>query len=391
MSTAAGLALACTALLPTAVDVEAGVGKGVVVAADDGSFDVQLRARLQLRAAVTADDDADEGEDAVRPEFFVRRARVTLGGQLLHELFEWKLQLGMSQNDVEADLPIIVRDAYVTWNAPAHLAVRFGQMKVPFDRQRVTSSSSLQFADRSRMVNELNLDRDIGVVLTHNALLGDALTLQAGVFGGDGRNRPISKSGLLSVVRAQVTPFGAFDHHVEGDLERTSSPKLALAAAGAMNVATTRSRSTTGTFYDPADDVGALDYVHGVVDALFKWQGVSVLAEGLVRVALDDHNAPTPIARSAAGAMLQAGVLLTDHLELVGRGGVLVPLDATRWSGPDNDVSLTKRGTEWEGLLGSNFYFSGTHDVKLGLEAGVVAGDDERPDVVARSQFQIAF
>ena len=111
MSTAAGLALACTALLPTAVDVEAGVGKGVVVAADDGSFDVQLRARLQLRAAVTADDDADEGEDAVRPEFFVRRARVTLGGQLLHELFEWKLQLGMSQNDVEADLPIINSDA----------------------------------------------------------------------------------------------------------------------------------------------------------------------------------------------------------------------------------------------------------------------------------------
>jgi hypothetical protein len=366
----------------------------VVIAAEDGSFDVQLRARLQLRAAVTADDDASDSEDSVRPEFLVRRARLTAGGQVLNELFEWKLQLGFSQNDVETDLPIVVRDANVTWNintnTPAHLGVRFGQMKVPFDRQRLTSSSSLQFADRSRVVNELNLDRDVGIVVSHNTLAGDVLLLQAGVFGGDGRNRPIARSGLLSVVKVQLSPLGAFDDIVEGDLKRTSSPKLAIAAAGAMNLGTTRSRSTTGAFYDPNDGLGALDYAHGVVDAVFKWRGVSVLAEGLVRAALDDHNAPTPIARSAAGAVLQAGVLVTDQLELVGRAGVQVPLDMTPLGGPQNETSLTARGTEWEGLLGSNFYFS-HHDVKLGLEAGVVAGEDERPDIVARSQFQLTF
>lgn len=390
MSTAAAFALACSSLLPTAIDVDAAMGKGVVVSADDGSFDVQLRARVQLRAAVTADDDADDDEDSIRPEFFVRRARVTAGGQVLHELFEWKLQLGMSQNDVEADLPIVVRDAYVTWNAPAHFGVRFGQMKVPFDRQRLTSSSSLQFADRSRVVNELNLDRDVGIVVSHNTLVGDALLLQAGVFGGDGRNRPIARSGLLSVVKFQLMPLGAFDDLVEGDLKRTSSPKLAIAAAAAMNLGTTRSRSTTGTFYDPDDGLGALDYAHGVVDAVFKWHGVSVLAEGLVRAALDDHDAPTPIARSAAGAVLQAGVLVTDQLELVGRAGVQVPLDMTGHGGPENEASLNDRGTEWECLLGSNFYFS-NHDVKLGLEAGVVAGEDEHPDIVGRSQFQLTF
>jgi phosphate-selective porin OprO/OprP len=383
------LAVVCS-LLPAALDVDAGMGKGVVIAADDGSFEVQVRARLQLRAAVTADDDASDDEDPVRPEFLVRRARLTASGQVLNTMFEWKLQLGMSQSDVETDLPIIVRDAFVTWNAPAHLGVRFGQMKVPFDRQRLTSSSSLQFADRSRVVNELNLDRDIGVVVSHDALLGEALTLQAAVFGGDGRNRPVPRSGLLSVVRAQLTPLGAFDDLVEGDLERTPTPKLAIAAAAGLNLGTTRSRSTLGTFIDPGAGLGSIDYAHGMLDVVFKWRGVSVLAEGLVRAGLHDHQAPTPIARSATGAVLQAGVMVTDSLELVGRGGVLVPLDVTAWGGAENDAALVARGTEWEGMVGSTFFFSG-HDVKLQLEAGAVGAHDERADLVARSQFQLTF
>ena len=126
------LSLTLASLAPTGgpVEVSGGFGRGITIASTengDDSFAVTARLRLQLRGAVTVDDD-DEGNAALRPEFLVRRARIALAGHMLAHRFEWKLQLGMSQNDVEADLPIIIRDANVTWYATPTLGVRVGQL-----------------------------------------------------------------------------------------------------------------------------------------------------------------------------------------------------------------------------------------------------------------------
>lgn len=387
---------------PQDLILDAGLGRGVSVKAEDGSFEFQARARIQLRAQATADDDADVDEAGLRPEFFVRRARLVFGGRVLRDLFQWQVQLGLSQNDVEPDLPVVVRDAYITWNAPLDLGVRVGQMKVPFDRQRLTSSSAQQFTERSRMVNELNLDRDIGVQLIHTGLVDDKLAVQLGVFGGDGRNRPTPTPTLLSVARVQLQPFGAFDDLVEGDLGRTPSPKLAIALAGAFNADSTRVRSTHGTqLIEPRDadgdgttEVGVgIDYAHATADVLFKWRGLSAFASGIARVATDDGDSnddEAAIARSAAGVVAQVGYLVVDGLELAARGAVTVPLDPAAWGGPDNAIDLDERGAEWEATVGSTFAFAG-HNLKLQLDGGLVGDDSERPDVVARSQLQLYF
>ena len=374
---------------PTDLMLNAGVGHGVSIKAVDGSFEFQARARLHLRAQATVDDDADDEEAALRPELFVRRARIVFGGRVLHDLFQWQVQLGLAPNDVEKDLPIIVRDAYVTWNGPLHLGVRVGQMKVPFDRQRLTSSSAQQLTERSRVVNELNLDRDIGAQLIHSHLLGDTVAVQLGVFGGDGRNRPVATPSMLSVARVQLSPLGAFDDLVEGDVARSAEPRLAVAVAAAYNVNTTRSRSTHGDVVDVSAG-GGIDYAHATADAVFKWHGVSAMVSGLARVALADGGSDVAVARSAAGGVAQVGVFVVDGLELVGRGSVTVPLDVTTWDGAANEASFAASGEQWEGTVGTNFFFSG-HNLKLQLDAGLVGDEVERPDFQARSQLQLFF
>ena len=100
----------------------------------------------------------------------------------------YTIQLGFSNRDMEPDLLIPLRDAYVTWQALRDLGIRFGQMKVPFGKQRVVSSSSLQMVDRSIVTSELNMDRDVGLYLMSEDLLGlkGRLMYQAGVFSGQG-------------------------------------------------------------------------------------------------------------------------------------------------------------------------------------------------------------
>lgn len=351
----------------------------------DGSWHLNARARIQLRAAATSDPTSDDLDELLAAEFLVRRARLAFKGMLLNDAILWNLQLGMSQNDVELDRPIIVRDAWVQCNAPLGVGLRVGQMKVPFDRQRMVSSSALQFADRTRTMSELTLDRDIGLQLLHMGLLDKRLAVQAGLFGGDGRNRPTPNSGFLSVGRVQVQPFGAFDDLAEGDIERRESPALAIAAAGGTSVRTTRVLATTGRVLEKDGSEGLLDYGHATIDALFKWRGFSLFVAALGRLGFDDHGAPAPIARSAVGGFVQAGMMTIGGLELVARAAHTQPIQLQGMA--PNDPTLVP---EWEASGGVNFYWLG-HDLKLNTDLGALGPEDGPVRVFGRTQLQLFF
>jgi len=362
---------------PPTVELEAGLGQGVGVKTSDGAFGVSMRLRLQLRAAARVFED-DDGRDQLAPEFLARRGRIVFAGDALHRQVEFYVQLGIAAPDLEADLPVPLRDGHVTWHFTDAVGVRVGQMKVPFDRQRIVSSSALQFADRTSVVNELNLDRDIGGVVLLDPF-ADALAFQLGVFGGDGRNRPVAVPALLTSARVQWTPFGAFDDLVEGDLGRGDSHRLAVAAAVAFNAASTRVRSSHGRQLE--DGEGSLDYVHATADAIWKYQGASVLVSVIGRQATGDGGAPEPIARSAVGGLAQVGYLIVDGLELVGRASAMTPTGM----GPTNADDVV---TDWEAALGANLAPE-QHNLKLQLDGSFVGTGDGRPDLVARAQLQI--
>jgi hypothetical protein len=306
------------------ITVTAAPGKGFTVATGDGKYSGTVRARFQMRGTVMG-----QGlEDAPRrwtQEQQIRTVRFFLQGHVLNPDIKYLLQLAFGGNDFEAGSSSPLFDVWVEYTAWRDLNIRVGQFFVPFDRARTIRESSLQFVDRPLNIGELTLDRDMGLMLSSSDFLGKGgvLSYNLGFFGGEGRNRfGTSTPGLLYVLRFAVRPFGAFDDDVEGDLQRLPNPRLMVGVAGAYNQKASRQRGTTGANLV----VGTFDYAHASVDTVFKYRGLSVLAEVLYRDASPAFREGTvngqPVrewSRSGWGYLAQAGYMLTSRLEVTGR------------------------------------------------------------------------
>lgn len=378
LATHGATVFAQTASPPT---VEAGFGQGVTIRRADDEFSLNIRARIQLRSSALV----TEGEDTADiTEFQIRRMRVVFQGNALGPRLTYYIQLSFANLDMEPDLRSPLRDAYITWAPRRDLNVRAGQMKVPFSRQRVVSSSALQMVDRSIVVSELNLDRDVGVQLFSKDLFGTGkLGYAVGWFGGDGRNRVAREAGYLYSARLEAWPFGAFDDFVESDIRRDPRPRLAVAANVGYNQNTNRPRSTIGEPYPS----GSFDYRHAAVDLMFKQRGWSVEAEWLYRRANEDRQivivggVPTTIeSRSGYGAYVQAGRMLTDRLELTGRYSSLSPFSGTATT-----------FVESEELGAGVSYYAREHNLKLQGDYFVVDAGPARRLHQLRAQLQLFF
>ena len=217
--------------------MDIGLGRGVTIRTADDSASLNIRARIQVRSTLV--DNTNDVADLL--EVSIRRARLVFQGNASGPSLTYYLQLSFSNLDNEADLRLPLRDAYVTWSPVRDVNVRVGQMKVPFSRQRLASSSALQLVDRSIVVTELNLDRDVGIQVFSRDLFGvNKVGYSLGLFGGEGRNRLGRAIGLLYTGRIEAWPLGPFDDLVEGDIERSDRPRLAVGANVGYNQNTNR-------------------------------------------------------------------------------------------------------------------------------------------------------
>ena len=368
---------------PAAQGLYVEFGRGVRLQGEDDNFSLTIRGRVQSR--MTVNHDGDETDTF----FQVRRARLVLLGALPRYDLEMYVQLGVGASDLERDAPVPLRDAVITWTGHRDLSLRVGQMKVPFNRERIISSSALQLADRSLSNAELNLDRDVGVQLFSNDLFGldGRLGYQVGIYGGDGRNRIGTGSGMLYVGRIQINPFGEFiDSLSEADLTRSRTPRLSIGVAGGYNVGTRRLLSTHGGFYQ----LGGFDFFHVGGDLIFKWNGLSLQAELLYRGSADplrsgevDGQQIDELARVGLGYMVQAGYLFASGFEVSGRWSEVLPV-------ADQRSALVRIG-EVHGGLG---YYWASHNLKLQSDYGIRFTGEELGDLAsheARVQLQFFF
>ena len=330
--------------------------KGLQIVAGDGTYSMNLRARIQAR--FTQDVVPDKhGDDA--SEFQIRRARLSLRGNTFNPNWRYYIQLGFSNRDEETSNPNSLRDAVISYAGFPNFQMSFGQMKIPFSRQRVNSSGALQLVDRSLVNGELNLDRDVGFSIASDNFLGldHLIGYSVGIFGGDGRNSSSSKPGMLGMGRIFLSPFGKTNYLSESDFERSSRPRMTIGTAFAYNANTKRARSTFGNVYNFA----RFDYQQAVADIMFKWYGFSFTSEFLWRKAdrnfLENSSAQREYSRSAHGYFIQTSYLLPFMLEGVFRYGELRPLAGT-------DPSLGY-GRELGGGLA---YYLDYHDLKLNLD-----------------------
>jgi hypothetical protein len=348
---------------PGGVRIDAAYGKGITVGSSNGDTELNIRARVQVQGAVEENVPDAKGERApVDTSFLIRRMRLLFQGYVLERRVRYYFQLGFSTRDMEPDLLVPVRDAFVEWLDVRDASVRAGQMKVPFSRERMISSSALELVDRSNVNAEMSLDRDVGVQLFSRDLLGAGghLRYNAGVFGGDGRNRIADRAGLLWAARVEMLPFGDFDDYVEADLEHSHKPALSVGFATAYNQSTNRVRSTVTESYT----TGTVDYRHAVADMHFKWRGFSVLGELHYRKAdrpivgeKVDASGKTVVerGRSAVGYLVQVGAPLAKHWDLALRYGEVRPLDG----------DVVHRDREIGGGIG---FFPKGHNLKIQLD-----------------------
>lgn len=117
--------------------------------------------------------------------FRIRRARLSLGGEILRNI-HYKLQ-------VDAVKSPILLDAQIEIHLKTQVKLRFGQFKVPFSLENLTSSSALDTISRSQTVEKLcpgrdirASGRDIGVILNGGF---SWVEYALGIFNGSGINQ----------------------------------------------------------------------------------------------------------------------------------------------------------------------------------------------------------
>jgi phosphate-selective porin len=117
--------------------------------------------------------------------FRIRRARLKLKGEITDSIL-YKLQLN------SGGTPILL-DAQIDIKFSPYAVLRFGQYKVPFSLENLTSSSSLDFINRSLAVENLCPGRDIRASGRDigACIYGEAANIEysLGLFNGSGRNR----------------------------------------------------------------------------------------------------------------------------------------------------------------------------------------------------------
>lgn len=331
--------------------------KGVKYLAKDSSYSILFRFRMQnqFNAQTYSGTDMDIRSTEAR----IRRLRLRLEGFLIDPRLTYYLQLSFSRGDldiVDDNPPNITRDAVVFYDIKPWWKMGFGQAKLPGNRQRVTSSGSLQFAERSLANNRFTLDRDFGWFHTIRIGTNQPLFLKAVISSGEGRNAFRGNNGFCYTGRVEWIPIGKFINegdYSEGDYDFHPKPSLSIGLTGSYNHRAKRAGGQLGRFLLAPTDISNV-----ITDLMFKYKGWALLAEGFYRNANSgvqtNSDGDIRYVYSGRGYHFQASRMLSRKNELAMRYVSVQP--ANRLRKYENRTDMI--------MLGFNRYLSG-HRVKF--------------------------
>lgn len=334
-------------------------GKGLGIISPDSMYLLNIRFRMQNRAAVRTESASDFSIDQV--EARVRRLRLRLDGYIYNPRLTYLIQLSFTRADMDFDdtgFPNVVRDAMVQYAFNKRFSMGLGQTKLPGNRQRVTSSGDLQLADRSIVNSTFNVDRDFGLQLYYNNYLSERFyyVLRGAISQGEGRNITATDNGLGYTGRLEILPFGPFTQggdYFEGDILREKKPKLSIGGTVSHNEKTTRTGGQLGkTLYE------SRDMTTYMADLLFKYKGWALAIEWLHRTSPDpittNSSGDTRFIFTGLGQNYQGSYCFPSRYEIVGRYSRVSPFSKIQ--------TLDDRTEQY--TLGVNKYIKG-HRVKL--------------------------
>jgi phosphate-selective porin len=365
---------------------------------------LEISNRVQVRYTHEFPDDISPilpGTDAAgdsKGSFRIRRAKFKLEGwfwippqvapspQTLPKL-SYEVQLNWAAVSANvgaqpANVGALLEDANIAWDPQGmgKFRIVLGQYKVPFGRQQMISSGNQQFVDRSGVSDEYLRGRDIGVSV-QGAVWNNKIEYRAGVFNGNGLNRPGNDNDKFQynarlmwqpngnqVLAQRAWVSGAL--YSEADFESTTVPLYAFALNFESN-----------NFHGTTTGVDLKSNAFGI-DGVYKFKGFSTTGEYFFR-----RRTPETAAKfDSNGGYLQAGMMLNRFRtwEAAVRYGQRELSDLV-----NNDDIAEIRG-------GLNYYYR-RHTLKFQMDFGQVktglgaSNGNKRKDYELRLQSQFIF
>jgi phosphate-selective porin OprO and OprP len=368
-------------------------GKGLFnLVGKDSSWTMKVGFRAQFLGTSTW----QKGESN-QSNMLIRRSRLKFDGYAYSPKLKYKIELGLSNLDnsgtssYTSNTPRIIMDAVLQWNFYENFELWVGQTKLPGNRERVISSSNLQLVDRSLLNSRFNIDRDMGMQLRHHFNLSDKFIVKEILSFSQGEGRNVTTGNLGGheyTGRIELLPFGNFSDkgdYVGGDLSREQKPKFALGAAYDFNNNAVRNRSNQGSYMVNDNGFFETNINTLFVDAMFKYDGFSFMAEYAERDASD------PIAKNSDGTItgdevqvghglnLQSGYLFKNNWEVSGR-----------YTNVELDKNITGKNPENQYTLGVSKYIVG-HNLKVQSDISHLQIKNDHNELMFRLQCELHF
>jgi phosphate-selective porin OprO and OprP len=339
---------------------------GVTTILVPGAAQVRIANRLQVRYTHELPDDTvllpgAPGPGDSRGSFRLRRTKLKIDGWFYRTWLGYEMQVnwvGVTGSNPGA----LLDDANVNWDVTKgqrRFMVKFGQYKVPFGRQQLTSAMVQQLVDRSQVSDTYARGRDAGIQLW-GRLWGDHVEWRAGVFNGNGVTRTANDNDAFQYnARVMWQPNGqqplatgmgnSGPLFSESDFESTDKPIWALAANFESN---DLHRTTSGVDFK--------DTVFGF-DGMFKFKRFFAAAEAYLREREPERGVGEAPAETfdSNGWFVQAGYLVDQRRtwEVAGRWGSFDP------------TSLRSGDAQTELRGGINYYYN-RHLLKVQVDYG---------------------
>lgn len=307
-----------------------GYDKGLFIKTDDDKHQMKLNIQLQPQYQAVA----MEGQDNIH-SFQIRRARFVFSGHSFTKKLTYKFQFEAVSgpvtvtNEGGAQTGPNLREAFLNYKFSDYFAIQAGQFKPFYNREELTSSTGLQFVDRSISNEVFSHGYDMGVGFL-GAFFDKKLEYSLyAVNEGNSRNALNFNNELLFGGRLNWNIMGQHGY-TQSDVKDSEEHQL---VAG------------TAFSYNPQSRLGNNNTVAVEGDVAYRYQGLSLYGE-------TNYGQNTDSDLQIIGFVGQAGYFLVpERFEFAARGAAVIPTTA----GVIN-------GYEFGGAL--NYFVKG-HNIKL--------------------------
>ena len=377
------------------------------LASPDDRFRLNLSGQMQVRWLWNYhDQDTDipgfSGSGGkYKSGFENTRTKLVFDGHMFTRDLTYKIQadFGTSQQQRQGDDASVLQDAWVKYLLTNDWALRFGQFKLPYNREHLVDSMYQQVIERSLVNESANIDRSQGIELmyasrndTINVALSDGgqFNVTPAQFSLPFPN-PVANTGALSL-DTEFAITARYQHKFAGTWEQfrqmTSPPGDGFALL--WGIAAHYQQNDPGLISDSR----ANKWFKATTDLSIAWGGANLFASFNW-----DYFDIVGSNSNVFGVVVQGGMYFTEKFEGYARaefGRFL--LNGEALTGAENLMLVT---------LGGNYYIDG-QDVKFSADFGfglnpiaaVWASDiagwrvdrfDVKPQIVVRTQFQLLF